>query len=285
MHPFFMREAWRSLTAHRGLALTAIYSLTAALTLCGVFLLLSFNAERTLRAVGDRREMVLYLRDDLSDADVQALQTRLRELYGTPTFVSRAQAWEEFSEQIGDPELLEAVDTNPLPASIRLKLRSELLTYAETEKVARSAREFPEVEDVRYGADWVRRLDAISEGLQRIALVLGIVVALAIVLVLHNTLRLTVLARRPQVEIMSRLGARDSFIATPFVIEGFLVTIFSASVALAIVAGVHQVVAMRVSGLVFLPPLWMLAFVGGAGLLAWVAGSIAVTRVLRAVGP
>ncbi len=285
MHPFFLREAWRSLNAHRGLALSAMYSLTAALTLCGVFLLLSFNAERTLRAVGDRREMVLYLRDDLSDADVQALMTRLRELYGAPTFVSRAQAWEEFSEQIGDPELLEAVDTNPLPASIRLKLKPSLLSYAETEKVARSAREFPEVEDVRYGADWVRRLDAIAGGLQRTALALGVVVALAIVLVLHNTLRLTVLARRAQVEIMSRLGARDGFIATPFVIEGLLVTLFSALVALAIMAGLHHVVALRVTGLVFLPPLWMLAFVGGAGLLAWVAGSIAVSRVLRAVGP
>lgn len=285
MHPFFVREAWRSLSAHRGLALSAVYSLTAALTLCGVFLLLSYNADRTLRAVGDRREMVLYLRDEVSDADVQALQTRLRELYGTPTFVSRAQAWEEFSDQIGDPELLEAVDTNPLPASIRLKLKPELMSYAETEKVARSAREFPEVEDVRYGAEWVRRLDAIAGGLQRIALVLGVVVALAIVLVLHNTLRLTVLARRPQVEIMSRLGARDGFIATPFVVEGLIVTLCSASVALAIMFGLHQVVAMRVAGLVFLPPLWMLGFVGGAAMLAWVAGSIAVRRVLRAVGP
>ena len=285
MNLFFLREAGRSLSAHRGLALSAVYSLTAALTLSGVFLLLSFNAERTLRAVGDRREMVLYLRDEVSDSEVQALQVRLRELYGTPTFVSRAQAWEEFSDQIGDPELLESVDTNPLPASIRLKLKPELLSYAETEKVARSAREFPEVEDVRFGADWVRRLDAISEGLRRIALVLGIVVVLAIVLVLHNTLRLTVLARRPQVEIMSRLGARDSFIATPFVIEGFVVTVFAALVALGIVSGLHHIVAMRVNGLAFLPPLWMLAFVGGAGVVAWVASSIAVTRVLRAVGP
>ena len=285
MNLFFLREAGRSLSAHRGLALSAVYSLTAALTLSGVFLLLSFNAERTLRAVGDRREMVLYLRDEVSDSEVQALQVRLRELYGSPTFVSRAQAWEEFSDQIGDPELLESVDTNPLPASIRLKLKPELMSYAETEKVARSAREFPEVEDVRYGADWVRRLDAISEGLRRIALLLGIVVVLAIVLVLHNTLRLTVLARRPQVEIMSRLGARDGFIATPFVIEGFVVTVFAALVALGIVSGLHHIVAMRVTGLAFLPPLWMLGFVGGAGLLAWVASSIAVTRVLRAVGP
>lgn len=285
MQVFFLREAWRSLNAHRGLAMTAIVSLTAALTLCGVFLLLSFNADRTMRAVGDRREMVLYLRDEVSDAEVQALQQRLHDLYGTTTFVSRAQAWEEFSEQIGDPDLLEAVDTNPLPASVRLKLKPELMGYAETEKVARSVREFPEVEDVRYGAEWVQRLDAITEGLKRIALVLGLVVALAIVLVLHNTLRLTVLARRPQVEIMSRLGARDGFIATPFVIEGFMVTVFAALVSLAIVAGRHQVVAMRVSGLVFLPPVWMLAFVGGAGVLAWAAGSIAVTRVLRAVGP
>jgi len=284
MHAFFFREAWRSFTAHRGLASTAIFSLTAALALCGVFLLLSHNAEQALQAVGDRRELIIYLKDDVSDAQVQKLQDKIRDLYGVPTFVSRAKAWEEFSEQVGDPELLQAVDTNPLPASLRVKLKPELLNFTAMETAAKQVVEFPEVEDVRYGAEWVRRLDELSNGLHRGTLFAGVLVAIAILFVLYNTLRLTVLARRQQVEIMSKLGASDRFVATPFILEAMLEVFFAALLALGLVFVLQQSLAPRIIGLTFLPLTWCAAFVGGALLLAWMASGYALNRILRTVG-
>ena len=92
---------------------------------------------------------------------------------------------------------------NSVTASEMAKIVSEaMITYPPLER-------FPEVEDVRYGGEWVKRLDDIASAVQRGALVAGTLVALAIVFVMYNTLRLTVLARRHQVEIMSRLGATD----------------------------------------------------------------------------
>ena len=284
MHLFYFREAWRSFTAHRGLASTAIFSLTAALALCGVFLLLSHNAQQALLAVGDRREMIIYLKDDVSETEITALQKKIRQLYGAPTFVSRAKAWEEFSEQVGDPELLQAVDTNPLPASIRVKLKPELLNFTAMEITAKQVVEFPEVEDVRYGAEWVRRLDEVTASLHRAAWFAGVLVALAIVFVLYNTLRLTVLARRHQVEIMSRLGASDRFVATPFIVEALLETFVAALLALGLVFVLQQSLAPRVVGLTFLPMSWALGFVGGALLVAWGASGFALARILRTVG-
>ena len=67
MHLFYLREAWRSIRQHRGLATTGILSLTAALTLSGLFLLLAHNAQIALKLIGDRREMVVYLREDVAD--------------------------------------------------------------------------------------------------------------------------------------------------------------------------------------------------------------------------
>jgi cell division transport system permease protein len=284
MHLYFFREASRSFRAHRGLASTAIFSMTAALALAGVFLLLSFNARQALRDIGDRREMVLYLKDEVSDADVQALTEKVRQLYGSPTFVSRAAAWEEFSQQVGDPDLLKSVDTNPLPASLHVKLRPELLNFAAMESTAKQVVQFPEVEDVRYGAAYVQRLDALNAGAQRAAVAAGILVALALVFVLYNTLRLTVLARRPQVEIMTKLGASDRFIATPFVIEALLETLLSAVLALGLVYALQQAVVTRLTGVVFLPWEWALTFVGAALLLAWVASAFALGRILRSFG-
>jgi cell division transport system permease protein len=285
VHAFFFREAWRSFTAHRGLALTAVFSMTAALTLCGVFLLVAHNVREALHALGDRREMVVYLKDEAGDRDVQDLRDRIGSLYGTSTYVSRAQAWTELQQQVGDPELLRAVETNPLPASLRVTLRPELQNFAAMDTCARQIEQFPQVEGVRFGAEWVRRLDEVYAGARRAAAGAGLLVALALVFVLYNTLRLSVLARRQQVEVMSRLGALDRFVALPFVIEAVAQALVSALLALGLVFALQQALAPRLQSLAFLPPAWSLAFVGGAVLLAWIAASFALTRILRSVGP
>lgn len=285
MHLYFLREAWRSFRQHKGLAWTAMFSLTAALLLCGLFLLLLHNARQAVRLIGDRREMVVYLRDDVPDAQRDALITRLSELYGTTTYVSKQQAWDEFNEQIGDPALLQAVDQNPLPASLRVRLRSELLNFGAMEQAAKQVGQFAEVEDVRFGGEWVRRLDELEAVLARGSLAAGIVVALAILLVLYNTIRLTVMVRRPQVEIMARLGASDRFIATPFVIEAVGQALAAALVALGLLLALQQLALRQIVHVVFLPWTWVLAFVVATGLLAWAAASLALARVLRSTGP
>ncbi len=284
MHLFYLREAWRSFRAHRGLALTAIFSLTAALTLSALFLLVSWNANQALRAIADRREMVVYLADDVGETDVKALQDKIAELYGTTTYVSRAQAWEEFSQQIGDADLLRAVDTNPLPASLRVKLKPELQNFVSMQTSAGQIGQMPGVEAVRFGGEWVRRLDAVDTGARRTAIGVGLLVALAIVFVVHNTMRLTVLARRQQVDTMMRLGASDRFVAMPFLLEGISQTLVASLVALGLVWGLQRVLSDRIEGLVFLPVPWILAFVGGSIVLAWLVSSIALTRVLRTSG-
>jgi cell division transport system permease protein len=153
------------------------------------------------------------------------------------------------------------------------------------EAVASQVGEFPEVEAVRYGAEWVRRLDEISDALIRVALGVGVVVVLAIVIVMYNTLRLMVLARRPQVEIMSRLGASDRFIATPFVLEGTLVAAMAALIALGLLFGGSQALAQRMIGFTFMPWSWAAAFFGATIALAWITAQLALGRVLRSVGP
>jgi len=285
MHAFFFREAWRSFQQHRGLATTGVLSLAATLTLSGLFLLLAHNTQIALKLIGDRREMVAYLHDDVTASDRDSLISKLGALYGTVTYVSKADAWEEFKQQIGDASLLEGVGQNPLPASLRVRLRSELLNYPAMQEAAKQVASFPEVEDVRYGAEWVRRLDDLAAALKRGAIAAGIVVALAILFILYNTIRLSVLARRPQVEIMSRLGAADRFIAAPFVIEAVLQALFAALAALGILFALQQAIAASVVAVVFFSPLWIAGFVGATLALAWFAASLALSRVLRAVGP
>jgi len=284
MQLYFLREAWRSFRTHRGLAITSILSLAALLTLCGICLLLDHNVTQALSAIGDRREMIVYLKDEVSDAQLAELMDKVRQYFGEPTYVTREQAWQDLSQQIGDPDLLSGVEDNPLPASLRVRLKPELLNYSAMEQAAKQVLEFPEVEDVRYGADYVRRLDEFSTGVTTTAWAAGALVGLAIVLVLYNTLRLTVVARRQQVEIMLRLGASDRFIATPYVLEAMIHTLMAAGSALLLVFALQKALAPRLAGLTFLPWMWSLGFVGAALAVAWVASAAALTRILRTIG-
>ena len=284
MTGFFMREAIRSFRHHRGLATTAILSLTSALALSGVFLLVAHNAQLALQSVGDRREMVVYLNDAVGPDQVTALTRQLEASYGIVTYISKDQAWSEFSEEIADPALLEAVEGNPLPASLRIKLKPELLTANAMEEAAKHIAEIPEVEDVVYGGEWIRRLDDLTRNLQWAALIAGVLIAVAVVFMMYNTIRLSVLARRLQVEIMSRLGATDRFIVTPFVFEAIFEAAIAAIAALALVFGIQQALSAQVVPVAFLPWTWALGFLVATMMLAWLAAALALTRVLRAIG-
>lgn len=284
MHLFFIKEAWRSFLQHRGLAMTAIFSLTAALTLCALFVLLTHNADYALSLIGDRREMMVYLRDDLTEERRDELIGRMKELYGSVTYISKEEAWDDFVTQVGDAELLEAVGENPLPAALRVRLKPELLNFPAMQRASEQVMEFPEVEDVRYGATWVQRLDQLTTGLTRGAIAVGIVVALAIMLVVYNTIRLSVLARRPQVEIMSRLGATSYFIAVPFVVEAIAQATIAAVAALGILYAIKQALVSQVWRVVFIPIPYAAMFVGVTVALASLAAIMAIGRVMRQVG-
>ncbi len=131
----------------------------------------------------------------------------------------------------------------------------------------------------------MRRLDELGLGLRRGAMIAGLTVAIAIVFVIYNTIRLTVMARRPQVEIMSRLGATDRFIAAPFVIEAMLQAALAALLALGLVFALERAFEARVVAVSFLPVTWAATFLGAVVLLSWMAAMLALSRVLRAVGP
>jgi cell division transport system permease protein len=285
MHFVYLREMMRSFRQHRSVAVTAILSLTAALVLSGLFLLLSWNAHVALDLIGDRREMVVYLNDDVTAADRDVLIGRIHDLYGAVTYVNKDQAWKEFTIQVGDPGLLEAVGDNPLPASLHIKLKPELLTPDGMDTTAKQIAQFPEVEDVRYGAEWVRRLDQVARSLLVITISVLAIAGLAVIMIVYNTLRLSVLTRRQQVEIMSRLGATAVFITTPFVMEAMTEALIASLLALGVLFAAQQtLVARAVSDIAFLPLVGVAGFLGGVLLLTLFASLLALSRVSRTVG-
>jgi cell division transport system permease protein len=278
---YFVREAWRGMWHHRSLTLTAIASLAGALLTIGIFLLFTANAQQALTTLGDRREVIVYLRDSAGEEEVNALTSRMSALYGTATFVSKQEAWDEFSKELGGDELLKAVGENPLPASIRLKLRPEFLNFAAMERIADALAGEPVVEEVRFGGEWVRRLDQFTASLATINLAVGLAVALGVLLVVANTIRLTVVARRELLRIMALVGASPGFLRAPLLVEGVLITALAALVALGLLAAAWAGLDGRPIPLVFLPWSWSASFVGAAVFLGFTGSLMALVTVSR----
>jgi cell division transport system permease protein len=278
---WFVREAWRGLWFHRAATWTALVSAVGAFLVLGVFLLFTANVQRLLTGLGDRREVVIYLRDYTSDATRDSLLVQLDSQYGRATYVSREQAWEDFSQQLGGSDLLEAAGQNPLPASIHLKPRPEFESFAATERMADAIASSPIVETVRFGGEWVRRLDEFVATLRWVDLVVGLVVALSVLFVVANTIRLTLLARRDSLRILALVGAGDGFIFTPLVLEGAIAAAISAAFALAVVNIGAVLLDGKPIDLVPLPWTWGAAFVGVAGLLGLLGALVALVPLTR----
>jgi cell division transport system permease protein len=278
---WFIREAWRGLWFHRSTTWTALLSVFGSFLVLGVFLLFTANVQHALNALGDRREVVVYLRDSTTPDAREELIARLDSLYGVATYVSRERAWEEFAKELGGTELLEAVGQNPLPASIRLKLRPEFLNFTAMEKLSDTLAAEPGVEEVRFGGEWVQRLDSFIATLRFVDLAIGIVVALSVVFVVANTIRLAFIARRETMRIMALVGASNGFIFAPLVLEGVIAAAIAAVIAVGVVHGAAAYLDGRPVDILPLPLSWSVLFVAGAMLLGLVGAVVALVPLTR----
>jgi len=270
---------------------TLLTLLVMALALALPLLLyLGLNNARQLHGdIRDAGAISVFLKPHLDAAAVSALAQRVRAHPDVATVVVRTpeQGLEEFRNQSGFSDALNVLRDNPLPAVLLVTPRAGLGRAADL--AAEFGRE-AQVDLVQYDAAWRQRLEAILAAATRAAQVLAALLALAVLLVIGNTVRLDILGRGEEIEIMQLLGASAGFVRRPFLYAGLWYGAFSAALALFVVALVEwalaaplqQLVAsydhrFSIQGLAVLPAL--AAFATGA-LLGWLGAWIATWRHL-----
>jgi cell division transport system permease protein len=222
---YFARTSLRGIAATPGTAIVATATITVALVLVGAFGLVVLNMQALLARVGDAVQVTAFLDDGLPEADRAVLVAKIGAISGVARaeLVSEAQALERFKGGVGQGfALVEGLGSNPLPASIEITLELRYRTPGDLSRVASAVAGLPGVADITSGADWVEgyvRALALVRGL---AIGLGVILVLATTLIVSNTIRLAVLSRRDELEILALVGASRSFVNTPFLIEGLL---------------------------------------------------------------
>ena len=211
---------------------------TMAMTLFvfGGFMLVEINLQRLLKGWGDQIQVIGYLKNGFATEDVRALIKRVEampEVRGV-RYISREQAWRDFQTALGSQSgLLEGLPREVLPASIEISLDPAERDLPIVERLAERLRQERGIASVEYPQEWVERLALAVLAVEWIKWLFGGVLFLATFFIVGSTVKLAVLARKDEVEIMQLVGASEELIQAPFVIEGMIQGVVGAAIALA----------------------------------------------------
>jgi len=244
MRPLYLlREAMTNLRVNRGNVLIGIVTTAFTLVCFGVFLLLYLNLKNVSGTLQGDIEVVVYLEPGASEQVVSLVQKRLETEPAavTLTFVSKEQALREFAEQFPEESLLlEGMEANPLPASVVVNLSPRFLDTESLSAFAERVKQLPGVTHVAYSQDWVDTLTLVVSYFELAAVVIGIILAMATVTIIANTIRLSLHTRKEEIEILRLIGATGIFIAIPYVIEGTILGAMGGGLSLAVLKGVFE---------------------------------------------
>jgi len=266
-----------------------------ALALPGALHIVLTNARTLSAGLGDSVQLSLYLRRETTPEQARKVQLAVEartEVAGT-VLVSPDEGLREFAALAGIGEALKMLTANPLPWLVKVRPAPPHDSVDGVAALAASLRELPETELVEADTAWVRRLQAIVAVLRRTALLAAAILALGVVAIVGNTVRLEIDARRAEIEVTRLVGGSNAFVRRPFLYSGFWQGLGGSLIALALLGGgllaLEAPVAglaaaygspFRLSGLAFTEVLAVAAAGALLGLLgAWLAAGYHLRRI------
>ena len=233
---YFIQEALTNIRLNRTTTLVAVATTAFTLACFGVFLLFYFNLRGMIGSLQDDVRVVIYLDENLSVEGLGDLQRRLktqREV-ASVAYISKEQALEDFREQFPSEQyLLQGLGENPLPASLVVTIAPRYRASEPVKRWAERIKMMPGVTDVQYSREWIESLTTMIRYLQFAAVAVGSVLSAASVTIIASTIRLTLYARRDEIEIMRLIGATGAFIKIPYLLEGAILGAVGGALSLA----------------------------------------------------
>ncbi len=260
-----LREALQSFRRAPLLSVLSITTIAFSLFTIGLFGLVAINMRQALRDVGTRVEVVAYI---LRGTPLESITVAAQDISAFPEVLAVDYIDEEQALAQAQAELVEFRDAyrdlrvNPLPASFEIQLKEGFRGADDAAAVAERVTGFGFVEDVRFGREWIERLDQIRNVAALVGLVIGIAFAAVAVVIIGTTIRMAVLQRAREIMVMRLVGATDWFIRGPFLLEGAIKGMLGGILSIGLAYGTFLAFsrnATALSGLLFFEPIHLLA--------------------------
>ncbi|HEX2716802.1 MAG TPA: permease-like cell division protein FtsX [Gemmatimonadaceae bacterium] len=278
-----LREALIAFRRAPLLSVLGIVTIAFSLFAVGLFGLVATNIRETLSRVEERVEIRAYVAEGTA---AEAIAAAVGDIGDFPEvarvdFVSQEAALSRARREL--PEFRDVYEGTFLPASIDVRMRPGYRDPAQVRSVAARIRTYPFVDDLQYGEEWVEKLARIRNIAGLAGLALGLAFAVVAIMIIGTTIRMAVLARSREISIMRLVGATDSFIRRPFLIEGFVKGILGGGFALLLTWLASLLISRYIVRTTFFDPsLATIGVVGGA-IIGLLGSLVSVGRHLRRI--
>ena len=205
--------------------LISIMTIAISIGILGIFLIIFFNLNGFLASWNQQVQLIVYLEDDISPAQKSNIEVLFKENSRVQSTeeVTKDKAWQDFRQSQAEKSGLEFdIGFNPLPSSykVRFKLSDNRLTHiSEFAEIAQSK---PGVESVEYGKNWISRFEQFMVFCRVFLMATGALLSFGLILIISNTIRLSIYSRQDEIELMLLIGATPGFVKIPFLLEGML---------------------------------------------------------------
>lgn len=207
----------------------------------GIYILLG-NLQAISGNVANTPQLSLFLNLSATQADIENINSRLENFPSIESFqfISKEIALQQLQQEDGLTDIANNLIKNPLPDAFIINIQQ--ISPNELESIRTTMKNWPEIEHVQVDTDWARRLDAILRLGEIAVLLLAVILGLALILVVFNTIRLQILTKRDEIEVSKLIGATDRFIRRPFLYFGAIQGMAGAATAWLLIAlGIHTI--------------------------------------------
>lgn len=276
--------------------LPSLMSLTViamAMALPATLLLIAQGLQQATNSWGDSAQLSVFIKDSVDEAQALDVMARIerRSDVRRVEYLSPEAALSEFRQMSGLGESLEQLPENPLPATLLVEPSRGALDVAILEQLAETLRGMPEVEQVVVDSEWLRKLRAVLNVARSVGLALAFLMGIGVILVISNTVRLSVLGRQEEIEVTTLVGGTPAYVRRPFLYTGLLQGVIGGILGWAAARLTLSVLSSRIAELALLyssdfrlplpgwPEFW--SMMAAAGLMGWLASRITVSWQLR----
>lgn len=288
---YLIKEGIKNVWNNRIMSIASICVLISCLVLTGSAVLLSMNVARVVESVGDSNETTVFLKDDVSNVEAAYIGRDLEKLSNIATveFYSKEDAFKEYEDVLGEEIFANLQgDDNPLPDAYHISM----VDLSEYEQTVSQIISIDGVDSVRNIGEIAERLTSINNLVTTVSLWVVLALTIISLFIISNTIRMTMYSRRFEISIMKSVGATNSFVRIPFVIEGMLMGLISAILSTVLLYflynGIMEVIT-NIIPMTSIPIQNVIAIVAGAFvvsgmLIGALGGFISIRKYLKKEG-
>ncbi|MEE3427919.1 MAG: permease-like cell division protein FtsX [Ruminococcus sp.] len=287
---YLVKEGFRNVWTNRIMSIASVCVLVSCLVLTGSAVLFSMNVQNLVDTVSDNNETVVYLKDDVSKIEAVYIGKEIEKVKNVTKadYYPKDEAFKDYKEKLSDEVFAYLKDDNPLPDAYKVTM-GDLSKYDGTVEKILAVKG---VDSVRNRRDIAKRLTEVNNLVQTLSIAIMIALTIISLFIISNTIRATMYNRRFEISIMKSVGATDTFVRVPFVVEGMAIGLIASIISSVMIIFLYDGIINICSNVIPFTPIpitsvilyFALIFIGAGIVIGALSGFISIRKYLKLEG-